>query len=109
MFSSTSQNEIWVQLLEKAWAKAIGSYAQAIGGNTEESLRALTGAPVKTFYHSDVEPDKFLNLLDKFDEMNYVMCTIVGNKHSGKTGLEKLHSYSLISVHSYHKQQLLKI
>ena len=41
--------------------------------------------------------------------MNYVMCTIVGDKNSNNLGLEKLHAYSLISVHSNHSQQLIKL
>jgi len=39
----------------------------------------LTGAPVKTFFHSELNKDEFLNMLDKFDELVYVMCTIVGD------------------------------
>ena len=54
-FSHTNQEEIWVQLLEKAWAKACGSYAQTIGGITSESLRALTGAPTYNINHSEID------------------------------------------------------
>lgn len=53
-FSYAKQNEIWVQLLEKAWAKACGSYAKTIGGQTSEALNILTGAPTETLNHSDV-------------------------------------------------------
>lgn len=67
----------------------------------------MTGAPVWTFIHSEQDKDQFLNLLDKFDDLNYVMCTIV--QHSENQGLENLHAYSLISVHSMHTEQLLKI
>ena len=58
---------MWVQLLEKAWAKICGSYARIIGGLTEEALRVLTGAPVKNFDHLKINVNKLWNLLDKFD------------------------------------------
>lgn len=44
-FSKTDQNELWVLLLEKAYAKAYGSYWEIIGGDPVHALRDLTGAP----------------------------------------------------------------
>ena len=54
--------EIWVMLLEKAWAKVFGSYDNVFGGNNDEGLTAISGAP------SIVIPSKnkiFLNLVEK--------------------------------------------
>ena len=48
---SSSEKEIWVLLLEKAWAKVNGSYQRIEGGTTGEALPALTGAPSDFFYH----------------------------------------------------------
>ena len=42
-FARPNGNEIWVMLLEKAWAKVNGGYLNIIGGNQYESLQALTG------------------------------------------------------------------
>ena len=44
-FSKCLSGEMWVPILEKAWAKANGSYDWTIGGFTKEALRCLTGAP----------------------------------------------------------------
>jgi len=57
MFSSTETNELYVILLEKAWAKACGNYANTIGGLEYEALKALTGAPCKIILNSIFEID----------------------------------------------------
>lgn len=44
-FSKTNENELWVLLLEKAYAKAYGSYWNIVGGDPAVALRDLTGAP----------------------------------------------------------------
>ena len=44
-FSKTEQRELWVILLEKAYAKAYGSYWEIVGGDPVHALRDLTGAP----------------------------------------------------------------
>ncbi len=46
-FSKAHDNELWVMILEKVWAKIHGSYANIISGNAQECLHDLTGAPTK--------------------------------------------------------------
>lgn len=46
-FTRANGNELWVMILEKAWAKIHGSYSQIEAGFTRECLHDLTGAPTK--------------------------------------------------------------
>jgi calpain-15 len=52
---SSTDHEIWVLLLEKAWAKMFGSYQRIEGGTTGEALPALTGAPAIVLTHEEIE------------------------------------------------------
>ena len=49
--STSKDRELWVLILEKAWAKVHGSYQRIEGGNTSEALYALTGVHVDTIFH----------------------------------------------------------
>ena len=46
-FSKLGKNDsIWSAILEKAWAKLMGTYEHANGGFLSSGIRALTGIPV---------------------------------------------------------------
>lgn len=72
------ENEIWVHLLEKAWAKLCGSYAKSIAGNEYESLTALTGAPTETIYHEEVTEKQLWSKIKNADESKFVMTCGIG-------------------------------
>ncbi|CAF0766322.1 unnamed protein product [Adineta ricciae] len=52
-FTQAHHRQLYVPLIEKACAKLFGSYADLIGGQTEEGLQLLTGAPCE---HIDLNP-----------------------------------------------------
>ena len=53
IYSRSNGSELWVLLVEKAFAKIHGSYEAIRSGRTEEALMDLTGAPSKTIVLSD--------------------------------------------------------
>ncbi len=58
--SSLTENESWVPLIEKAFAKLHGDYAALDGGFTNEGVEDLTGAVSTLLYTQDVlDPDLF--------------------------------------------------
>ena len=61
-FSASNSNELWVIMLEKAWAKLHHDYVKIIAGLSHETFRDMTGAP-SWMHKSKVEGlwEKILN------------------------------------------------
>ena len=55
IFARTKGEELWVCLLEKAWAKLYGTYARIEGGDPGFALSHLTGLPAETIWHEDIK------------------------------------------------------
>ena len=65
-FSRANGNELWVLLIEKAYAKVYGSYEIIEGGNPPVALRDLTGAPYENKDEGDEnELWEFITEMDK--------------------------------------------
>lgn len=47
---SDGEGEMWVQLIEKAWAKVCGSYEASEMGTAAEALNNIDGTPCQTFF-----------------------------------------------------------
>ena len=45
-----SEAELWVQILEKAWAKVCGSYEATEMGTAEEAFNNIDGTPCQNFF-----------------------------------------------------------
>ena len=52
VFAKANGPELWVLLLEKAWAKTHGSYQRIENGSTFLTFRDITGAPSYEFHTS---------------------------------------------------------
>jgi hypothetical protein len=107
-FSRTSHdNEIWVLILEKAWAKVFGSYQRIEAGTSDEALHPLSGCPTKNLMHDSFKnKDHLWDTILSADKQNFPMCTAAASQmednlthsHMKKAGLVDGHAYSLISV-----------
>lgn len=102
-FARANGNELWVILLEKAFAKSFGSYLRIIGGWAAETLRDLTGAPTEKYNHDECDADKMFEVIYNGEERNYMMCAsknkTSGPKTAGGETLDK--SLGLVGGHAY--------
>ena len=109
--SPTGQNELWVLILEKAWAKLYGNYERIEAGLTREVLRDLTGAPTKVVWTDD--PNAWSEILDG-EERDYIMTAGANDsceipKELLMKGMVSGHAYSLISAYEFRGEKLVKM
>ncbi|XP_059154720.1 calpain-B-like isoform X2 [Physella acuta] len=99
---STEKNEFWSALLEKAYAKLMGSYESLKGGSTSEAMEDFTGG-VTEMFDLPKAPANLLQIMLKAHERGSLMgCSI--DADPGKieaelaNGLIMGHAYSITSV-----------
>lgn len=128
-------NELWVSFVEKAYAKAYGSYQAIVGGFPWQALEDLTGCPAYCFddawekaAKSTTEQDKLFAMLNKWSDQDYLISVStpsaatkrgpVGAMSSAqveelfkKAGLATGHAYTVLSVKHFplHRLCMLKI
>lgn len=101
-FSRTSEDELWVMALEKAYAKVFGSYARIEVGDPVYALRDLTGAP-----YIRIEDAAFKNMeylwgqIVEAERKGYIMIaytknTVVRDAGGNTTGVVSGQCYSVL-------------
>ena len=103
-FAKPNKNKIWVMLLEKAWAKVNGGYANTIGGFPSESYEFLLGFGCLTYniYNSNKEDlnEYKIEIIKKVKTANknncFISCSTSYVNNIEKVGLVPTHAYTLI-------------
>lgn len=100
-FSCAGENNFWVMILEKCYAKAYGSYHKIEGGIPEHAMRDLTGAPTLTL---DNSCENLLSSLREACEKRWIITASAGETDASKdllkeVGLIPLHAYTILEVH----------
>jgi len=98
VFTGTKYNELWVMLIEKAWAKVNGRFETIQKGSSCEALAALTGAPVEYLNHKELTISDLWNKLKQFNMEKYVICCYSETKTKG---ILKGCIYTLIGVYEF--------
>ena len=105
-FSRAVGRELWVLLLEKAWAKIWGSYQNIVAGDCSEALRDLTGAPTRTIYTNEEKKQGVVNkemmevLERNFSEKQQWIIT-AGTQSEEKMSQSTFKSIGLVPSHAY--------
>ena len=81
-FSRSYNPELWVALIEKAWAKISGSYVNAIEGSTSEVFDAFSDGTTESFNIFEDEKNEIYDLLKKSNEDNDCVTTKASDDNS---------------------------
>lgn len=139
LFANSCDKEIWVMILEKAFAKFVGNYSKLQGGSIAWALEALSGDCVMKFSHIDREWQKsrmtninrevnprsvmFMTIKEKYDSIQMfeifkeydkqssVLSAYIANDSEWKrtNGLVAGHAYSIIRVEEIWDHKLLQL
>uniref|UniRef100_A0A673BSV4 Calpain catalytic domain-containing protein n=1 Tax=Sphaeramia orbicularis TaxID=375764 RepID=A0A673BSV4_9TELE len=97
-------NEFWVPLLEKAYAKVCGSYADMNAGLTTEACKDLSGGVPMSYQlhqvHDANHDEELWRSLSNATGCNSLICCGTASKDVGAThtGLVDAHAYSVTGV-----------
>ena len=100
-FSHTYGNELWVILLEKAWAKLNGNYARIIGGDIHEIFEVLTNAYCEKFMFNNLTKEEIWLKYKNAQEKGFLMTAGTNSDEElpiEEMGLVSGHAYSIIKV-----------
>ena len=113
-----TENETWLPLLEKAFAKAHGDYSSIDGGFTGEAIEDLTGGVTTELFTSDIlDIDQFWrDELSKVNDDFLFGCATGrfddwqgGGDLTDRKGIQSGHAYSVMKAREVKGERLLQV
>lgn len=110
LFGHCARNELWVSLLEKAYAKLHGSYHALDGGLTSEAMFDLTGCPTKSvqfpkkkdnYKTIKVFADDLFDKMLKADDKGHMICSGTAGVDNLTDKTDRAKGAGLVSGHAY--------
>jgi calpain-15 len=101
-FSKANGSELWVMILEKAWAKVYGSYERIERGTSNGALRDLTGAPTVTYKFEDGTWDAILEGVKN----EFIVCAAAGSNKASQQILEGIGLIGNLTYAVIHAQEV---
>ncbi|KAJ9642618.1 hypothetical protein H2204_002266 [Knufia peltigerae] len=115
----SDENETWLPLLEKAYAKAHGDFASIDGGFTGEAIEDLTGGVTTEVYSTDILDreafwrDELMQVGKQFlfgcatgFYSNWLDTSVVSRE---REGISEGHAYSIMDAREVKGERLLKL
>ena len=96
-YSKGKSNQLWVPLLEKAYAKMNGCYKAISGGQIEEAILDLTGAPTLV-YHFDAPTFNARSMWADLMSFRAKHLPMGCGTTSSAVGIIGMHAYSILDV-----------
>ncbi|KAL4478339.1 hypothetical protein ABPG72_009575 [Tetrahymena utriculariae] len=113
LFGGQLKQDLWILLVEKAWAKIHGGYMYLDMGTMREALHGLTGAPCENYFLENEKEDEIWALITQGLQKGY--CITCGTKSISnkllpenqrmqvhilnEKGLASSHAYSLLGAY----------
>ena len=100
VFCAIPDGQLWPALIEKAYAKAHGSYEHLSGGFIQEAFYDMTGAPTETIiFGACCHVEELWARLLSFSEAGFIMGVATNKSGDGLVGH---HAYSVLQVVEIH-------
>ncbi|KAK3288129.1 Calpain-type cysteine protease dek1 [Cymbomonas tetramitiformis] len=113
---STDTDELWVSIIEKAYAKMHGSYAKISGGSVESIWPELTGGLAEIFDLKEFKKGKKDDVLwsklgDYFASQSFIACSAdVSNREQNlKQGIHSAHAYGILEIADAMDNKLIRM
>ncbi|KAF9998251.1 hypothetical protein BGZ65_006232 [Modicella reniformis] len=112
-FSSChEERELWLPLMEKAYAKIHGDYESLTGGYTSEGIEDLTGGTASMMFSGDILDKKLFweKEMLQVNKSTLMGCSInYEDEDPEKYGIQAGHAYSVLNVAEYQGERLVHI
>lgn len=100
VFSYSKSNQIWIQVLEKSWAKLNGSYISLMKGRFYDTIGAINEAPIEYLNHSKFKANKLFRILSFCYRNKYnILSTSIKDPTINQKGIANSQAYAVLGLY----------